>query len=79
LLCAMQGIDFRRPLRSSAAIERAHAALRAVVPMLGRDRVLSPDIAAAQELIAHGALDACVPEAYREPDSRTAHTEGRSS
>ena len=56
LLCAMQGIDYRRPLRSSAAIEEAYAALRAVVPSLGRDRILSPDIAAAAALIAGGAL-----------------------
>ena len=56
LMCAMQGIDYRRPLRSSATIERAHAALRAVVPSLGRDRVLSPDIEATASLIARGAF-----------------------
>ena len=56
LMCAMQGIDYRRPLRSSAAVEEAHAALRAVVPTLGRDRFLAPDIAAAADLIASGAL-----------------------
>jgi histidine ammonia-lyase len=61
LLCAMQGIDYRRPLRSSAAIEGAHAALRAVVATLGRDRVLAPDIEAAAQLIASGGLDAFVP------------------
>lgn len=61
LLCAMQGIDYRRPLRSSDAVERAYAALRTVVPPLGRDRVLAPDIAAAAQLIADGALDAAIP------------------
>jgi histidine ammonia-lyase len=61
LLCAMQGIDYRRPLRSSSAIEGAHAALRAVVATLGRDRVLAPDIEAAAQLIASGGLDAFVP------------------
>lgn len=79
LLCAMQGIDFRRPLRSSAAIERAHAALRAVVPALERDRVLAPDIAAAADLIARGALDDSVPALHQEPRATGAHTEGRIS
>ncbi|MEO7966574.1 MAG: histidine ammonia-lyase [Gemmatimonadaceae bacterium] len=55
-LCAMQGLDFRRPLRSSAAIERAHRALRSVVPKLERDRFLAPDIAAASTLIASGVF-----------------------
>lgn len=64
LLCAMQGIDFRRPLRSSAAVERGHATLRAVVPPLGRDRVLAPDIAAAAQLIADGGLDAAIPASH---------------
>ena len=64
LLCAMQGIDYRRPLRSSAAVERAYAALRAVVAPLGRDRVLAPDIAAAAQLIADGALDVAVPASH---------------
>jgi len=44
LLCAMQGIDYRRPLRSSAPIERAHATVRSLVPMMERDRPVSPDI-----------------------------------
>ncbi|MEO6447157.1 MAG: aromatic amino acid lyase, partial [Gemmatimonadaceae bacterium] len=56
LMCAAQGIDYRRPLRSSAALEAAHAALRAVVPSLGRDRVLSPDIEATASLIQRGVL-----------------------
>ena len=64
-LCAMQGIDFRRPLRSSVAVEQAHAALRAAVPPLERDRVLAPDIAFAAQMIAEGRLDECVPAAYR--------------
>jgi histidine ammonia-lyase len=60
LLCAMQGLDYRRPLRSSAPIERAHAALRAVVPALGRDRFLAPDVAAAADFLATGGLDPVV-------------------
>lgn len=44
LLCAAQGIDFRRPLTSSAAVEAAHATVRSLVPMMERDRVVSGDI-----------------------------------
>lgn len=43
-MVAMQALEFRRPLRSSAGIEAAHAAYRAVVPKLEQDRVLSEDI-----------------------------------
>jgi histidine ammonia-lyase len=55
-LCAMQGLDHRRPLTSSAVIERAHSALRAKVPTLTRDRFLAPDIAAAALLIQQGVF-----------------------
>ena len=46
LMCAAQGLDCRRPLRSSAAVERAHGAVRRVVAPLAEDRVLTPDILA---------------------------------
>jgi histidine ammonia-lyase len=46
LMCAAQGLDCRRPLRSSPAVERAHAAVRRVVEPLGDDRMLTPDIQA---------------------------------
>ena len=52
LLCAMQGIDFRRPLRSSAPIEKAHGMLRDIVPMMERDRPVSPDILLIANAIA---------------------------
>lgn len=60
LLCAAQGIEFRRPLQGSPALEAAHAALRAVVPPLDDDRVLYPDIEAARQLIVDGTLLAAV-------------------
>lgn len=56
LLCAAQGIDFRRPLKSSPALERAHAIVRAVVPFMERDRPVSPDILRVAEEIANGAF-----------------------
>lgn len=44
LMCAAQGLEFRRPLRSGAGVERAYAAVRVRVPALSDDRVLGPDI-----------------------------------
>jgi histidine ammonia-lyase len=52
LLCGAQGIDFRRPLRSSAPVEAAHAAIRAAVPSMDRDRPVSPDILLVAQAIA---------------------------
>lgn len=50
-LQAAQGFEFRRPLRSSPTLERAHARLREVVPALGADRYLHPDMLAAARLV----------------------------
>ena len=56
LLAAVQGCDFRAPLRSSAPLERVRARLRRVVPQLEDDRYLHPDIQAAIALVRAGAL-----------------------
>jgi len=50
-LAAAQGLDLRRPLRSSSPIEEAHALLRSRVPFWDRDRCLAPDIVAARQLM----------------------------
>jgi len=55
-LCAAQGIDFLRPLQSSAALEGAHALLRSVCPTMPQDRYLAPDIEQASTLVRNGAL-----------------------
>jgi histidine ammonia-lyase len=60
LMCAMQGIDFRRPLTSSAPVERAYALVRDIVPTLDRDRVLSGDISAIANQIERGAFSSIV-------------------
>jgi histidine ammonia-lyase len=57
-LAAAQGIEFLRPLRSSAALEAAHALLRRHCAPMPTDRWLAPDIAAAHGLVAAGALGA---------------------
>jgi histidine ammonia-lyase len=54
LLAAAQGIDFRRPLASSAPLEEAHAMIRAVAPHLEGDRFLATDIEATRPLVMEG-------------------------
>ena len=56
LLCAAQGLDLRRPLRSTPPIEALHAAIRAVVPAMMEDRPIYRDIAAVRALIDDGSL-----------------------
>ncbi|MBA2541229.1 MAG: histidine ammonia-lyase [Deltaproteobacteria bacterium] len=56
LLCAAQGLDLRRPLRTTAKLEAVHAVIRARVPAMMVDRPLSPDIAAVRGLIDDGSL-----------------------
>lgn len=56
LLAAAQGIEFLRPLKSSAVLEEVHALLRKDVPAHHVDRYLAPDIAHATELVQSGAV-----------------------
>ncbi|MEO7999418.1 MAG: aromatic amino acid lyase, partial [Gemmatimonadaceae bacterium] len=57
LLCAAEGLEHRRPLRSSAPIENAHARVRTLVDKSAGDRVPSPDIALLAEALAAGAFE----------------------
>lgn len=54
LLAAAQGIEFHRPKKSSAPIEKAIAAVREVSPSYTDDRGLSDDIVGVASLIASG-------------------------
>ena len=56
LLCAGQGIEFHRPLKSSPALMRALALLRQRVTNYDHDRLIHPDIEAATALIEAGEL-----------------------
>jgi histidine ammonia-lyase len=56
LLAAAQGIEFLRPLRSSAVLEQAHALLRRHCPPMPTDRYLAPDIERAAALVRDGSL-----------------------
>lgn len=55
LLCAAQAIDLLG-LRPGQGVEAAHRAIRAKVPFMEEDRVLSHDIEAATALCASGQL-----------------------
>jgi histidine ammonia-lyase len=54
MMCAAQGVEFRRPLRPSREIEKAHVAVRTVVARLERDRVLGPEIEAMAAAVRGG-------------------------
>ncbi|MFG6459631.1 histidine ammonia-lyase [Roseateles sp. BYS96W] len=58
LLAAAQGIDFLRPLQSSAPVEALHQRLRADCASSPADHYLAPDIERAAALVQAGALRA---------------------
>jgi histidine ammonia-lyase len=60
LLAAAQGIEFHRPARSSAKLERVHAEIRAYVPFYAADRYFAPDIEAARQWVKSGQYSALV-------------------
>jgi histidine ammonia-lyase len=56
ILCASQGLDFRRPLRTGPVLESCHAAVREVVSHAEHDRVFSADLDRVVELVRSGEL-----------------------
>jgi histidine ammonia-lyase len=56
LLATAQGIDLRRPLKSSPALEATKAELRKVAAFWDRDRAMALDIAASKALVQAGRL-----------------------
>jgi histidine ammonia-lyase len=56
LVCAAQALDFRQPLAPGPATGAVRALLRERVPTLEADRPVAPDLAAAEELLASGAV-----------------------
>lgn len=57
LLSAVQGIDFRAPLKTSVALQKAYDAIRAKVPYYDKDRYFGADIETVQELINSGVFN----------------------
>ncbi len=56
LLCAAQGLDMLKPLKTSAALENVKKAIRKKVSYLAKDRHLAPDIEAVHALVKSGEL-----------------------
>ena len=56
LLAAAQGIDFLRPLQTSAVLELVHALLREGCPSMMQDRYVAPDIEHATGLVVNGQV-----------------------
>jgi histidine ammonia-lyase len=54
LLAAAQGVDLRKPLKTSAKLQQAMGVLRRKVRFRRDDREMAPDIAAAKSLVAGG-------------------------
>ncbi|MCA0376419.1 MAG: histidine ammonia-lyase [Gemmatimonadetes bacterium] len=57
LLVGAEALEYRRPLRSSDAVEAAHARIRQHVPRASGDRPPAPDIARLATCIADGLFD----------------------
>ncbi|MGH8874546.1 MAG: histidine ammonia-lyase [Acidimicrobiia bacterium] len=66
VLCAVQGIEYRRPLEPAPGTGAVARTVREVVPPLGEDRVVSGEIEAVAEMIENGSLVAAAEEAVGE-------------
>lgn len=56
LVCACQGLEFHRPLRSTPVLEAAVAQVRAIVPRVEEDRSLAAELARLAEALRTGEL-----------------------
>lgn len=56
LMCAAEGIEYRRPLRAGRGVEEVWEVVRARVARLTGDRMLGPDLEAVTELVSSGAI-----------------------
>jgi histidine ammonia-lyase len=56
LVAAARALDFRAPLKSAPATAAVRDLVRKHIPGIGPDRVVSPELAAAANLIRTGAV-----------------------
>ncbi len=61
LMAAAEGLEFRRPLLSSAPLEEAHAVIRSKAARRDEDREFATDTEAVAELVTQGAFTRFVP------------------
>ncbi|MFL6588662.1 MAG: histidine ammonia-lyase [Chthoniobacterales bacterium] len=57
MLAAAEGLEFRRPLKSGAGVERAYELIRSISPRVDADRSMSADIAIVAQAIRKGDFD----------------------
>ena len=57
LLAAAEGLEFRRPLKAGAGVERAFGTLRSLSPKVDQDRSLTPDIERVAAAIRAGKFE----------------------
>jgi histidine ammonia-lyase len=62
LICAAQGLEFRRPLKPGKGVASAYAIVRQIVPALTVDRPPSSDIEALSAALQAGLLETIAPE-----------------
>lgn len=56
-LAACQGIDFRRPLKTSPLLENVHASVRSEILHYDKDRFFAPDIVKMKKMILSGKFN----------------------
>ncbi|KAI5629943.1 histidine ammonia-lyase, partial [Silurus asotus] len=54
LLAACQALEFHRPLKTTAPLEKVYELVRSVVRPWDKDRVMSFDVEAAHQLLLEG-------------------------
>ena len=62
LMAAAEGIDFRKPLKTSATLEEAHGLIRSKAAIREQDREFSTDTEAVAGLVEQGAFARFVPD-----------------
>jgi histidine ammonia-lyase len=56
LMCAAEGLEYHRPLKSGKGVERVYEKVRSLVPRLEGDRPPGPDIESISAAIASGSI-----------------------
>ena len=68
LMIGTQGVEFRAPIKTSPALQKVMAALRAKVPPLADDRYLADDIAAVKDMVFDGDIIAALDDSSLLPE-----------
>jgi histidine ammonia-lyase len=69
LLAAAEGIEFHRPMKTSPALEKAHATIRAEAARFDQDRYFAPAIAAVQSIVRTRGFEGLLEPGLRLPSA----------